>query len=123
MFQANKFLLLLVVFLPGLAFAAPFCVTTQGLTPDCIYDDTTSCRARANQVRGVCTVNASEILTSYGQEKYCLVDSSRVPQCIYIDRSSCESAANSGSVCVNNSFQNVNEIQPDPYQNDPNRNY
>ena len=119
----NKFLLIAFVLFPGLASAAPFCVSTQGLPSECIYEDTTSCKARAFQLKGVCTVNAGEILTSYGSEKYCMVDSTRVPQCIYTDRNSCESAANNGSVCVNNSFQNVNEIQPDPYQNDPNRNY
>lgn len=123
MLSLRKIIFCAALLLPLGVNAAPFCVTTQGLPPDCIYDDTASCRNRAFQLKGVCTVNTAEITTSYGTEKYCMVDSTRVPQCIYIDRSSCDSAVSGGSVCVNNTFRDINEEQPDPYQNDPNRNY
>lgn len=118
-----RFSAFLILVIHQQAIAAPFCVTTQGVPPDCIYEDTTSCRSRATQLKGVCTVNTNEITSAYGTEKFCMVDSTRVPQCIYTDRSSCEGAMNAGSVCVNNNFRNINEIQQDPFENDPNRNY
>jgi hypothetical protein len=118
------FFAIIVAFMPfGSALASPFCVSVTGMPTECIYDDATPCKNRAAQLSGFCTINTSEITAAYGEEKFCIVDSSRVPQCIYVDRTLCESAQSNGSVCVNNNFKNVNEAQPDPFANDPNRNY
>ena len=66
---------LIVAFLPIAAFASPFCVAVIGLPNQCIYDDASSCRARAAQLRGICTINTAEITAGYGHEKFCIVDS------------------------------------------------
>lgn len=103
--------------------ASPFCINVQGLSPDCIYDDTASCKQRAAQMGGACIVNVREITSFTGTEKFCMVDSARVPQCVYADRLACENAQNNGSVCVTNDFGHVKDVQADPFASDPNRNY
>jgi hypothetical protein len=124
MFSPKKsFFVMIVLLMPLTAQASPFCVAVTGLVPECIYEDASSCKTRAMQEAGVCIVNTNEITSAYGTEKFCIVNSSRVPQCIYADRNVCEAAQNNGSVCVNNNFENVNGEQPDPFANDPNRNY
>lgn len=121
-----RILLQLIVFTllsSTLAIAAPFCVTVQGVPPDCIYDDTNACKLRAAQLSGVCTVNTHEITSHVGEEKFCSVDSTRVPQCMFVDRTACENAQNNGAVCVNNTFAKGYDDQIDPFAADPNRNY
>lgn len=121
--RSSFIVILLIVTMPLIAIAAPFCVKVQGIREDCIYDDTSSCKTRAAQLSGICIVNTSEITMATGREKFCLVDSSRMPQCVYADRSGCEAAQRNESVCIINTFHKDNEEQADPFEVDPNRNY
>ncbi len=78
-------LLLLAVPLP--AVAAPFCVETEALPPQCIYFDAASCGKRAAQLGATCSVNGNEVHVSAAVGHYCLLTSSLVSSCIYVDRS------------------------------------
>ncbi|HEU5048438.1 MAG TPA: hypothetical protein VFT64_11425 [Rickettsiales bacterium] len=102
-------------------YASPFCVSVQGMTPECIYTDVMECRQRAQQLNGLCTPNNAEFHLQPGIGKYCLVYSSRVSNCIYHDRNSCDAeAARNGAVCMESPSS---EVQPDPYHQDPNSKY
>ncbi len=105
------------------ANAAPFCVATQEIPAQCDYYDVAQCRDRANELRGVCIANQNEIiLPQPSGGKYCMVDSSRTALCIYNDRDSCEDEAfRHKAVCIE-AVRNQ-QVQPDPYQNDPSRKY
>ena len=109
--------------MPVMAYAAPFCMTLQGIPPQCIYDDARDCKHRAGQLSGICTVNINEITSATGAEKFCSVDSTRTPQCLYVDRNGCENSLSNGSICVNNTFKKMGEVQADPYADQPNRNF
>lgn len=101
--------------------AAPFCVESQGIPPECIYVDAGQCRQRAHEQKGLCVVNPDELTIGTGTGKYCLVDSSRIVQCNYSDFTSCDAEAKKqGAVCIETVTSN---IQRDPYQLDPNRKY
>ncbi len=100
------------------AWAAPFCVVVQGIPPQCMYHDARECWQRANQLHGVCNPNPEEITLPAGSNRFCFVDSSRASQCIYPDRGTCNrDAASKGGACIDN--RDVNPVQPDPYQADP----
>jgi hypothetical protein len=75
------------------AFAAPFCVTVQGLPDQCIYADSGECGKRANQLGGICTANAQQVTTPPGPGSFCLAEGGRVVQCLYADRDSCTADA------------------------------
>jgi hypothetical protein len=84
--------LLFAVPLP--AIAAPFCVQTESVPPQCIYYDASSCNQRAAQMGGHCTVSPNErrVLTpSIGH--YCLVTSGMASLCIYTDENTCQQDA------------------------------
>ena len=80
-------LLLLATPLPALA--APFCLRSQALPPQCIYFDAGSCNERARQLQGYCSVNTAEVHVAGGLGHYCLLTSSLVQSCIYVDRGTC----------------------------------
>ena len=84
------------------AGAAPFCVTTASLPPQCLYVDPGNCRTRAAELHGVCTANPFEVPLTAGFGPYCVVDASRYTFCVYQDLASCSQAANRqrGSICV-----------------------
>ena len=82
---------ILVAPLPALA--APFCVVSQTLPPQCLYFDASSCQTNAAKQNGRCTVNLKEVRLVPGQAQYCLVTSARVSQCIYAERSDCDREA------------------------------
>ena len=93
-------LVLLVTPLPVLA--APFCVSTEALPPQCMFYDAALCEQRAQQLNGLCSVNRSEITVSPGLGHYCLLTSTLVSSCIYADRANCERDAKVQSgACVN----------------------
>jgi hypothetical protein len=86
---------------PPIALAAPFCVQTQAIPPQCIFVDAGSCNERATQLGGTCTINPGEVHVSAGLGHYCLLTSSRVSDCIYADRGACESEAqHQHGVCI-----------------------
>ena len=87
--------------LPIPVFAAPFCVETEALPPQCMYYDAASCESRAQQLNGQCSVNRSEATIPPGLGHYCLLTSTMVSQCIYADRANCERDAKvQGGACV-----------------------
>ena len=61
---------------PATAMAAPFCVQTQAISPQCIFFDAASCNKRAKELGGTCTVDTSQITVSSGVGHYCLLTSS-----------------------------------------------
>jgi len=101
--------------------AAPFCVSQQGLNPECIYTDAIECRKRAAQMNGLCYANPAELNLQPGIGKYCVVYSDHTSSCIYTDRTSCDNdAVRNGGLCVEAPNSNV---QQDPYSKDRNTTY
>ncbi len=91
----------MLLWLPLPAAAAPFCVQTQALPPQCIYFDAGSCNERARQLQGYCSANPSEGHVAAGLGHYCLLTSSQVSLCIYTDRDDCNrDALREHGVCV-----------------------
>jgi hypothetical protein len=74
---------------PVPALAEAFCVTVQGLPDQCIYADAAECQRRAFQLGGVCTANATTIVTPPGPGKFCLAEGGRAVACVYADRNTC----------------------------------
>src|SRR5690242_3270545 len=77
------FIASLLLSAPQPLLAAPFCVQTQALPPQCMYYDAASCSQRAQQLQGSCAVNPKEVKVSSGLGHYCLLNSSLVSMCIY----------------------------------------
>jgi hypothetical protein len=75
------------------AVAAPFCIRTQALSPQCIYYDAGQCQTEAFRQGGVCTVNTAEVHLKPGIGQYCMVTSSVVSLCAYADRGTCAAEA------------------------------
>jgi hypothetical protein len=101
---AHRLLQASLLTLPVPALAAPFCVSTEALPPQCIYHDAATCNQRANQMNGNCTVNPNEpggvrLTPSIGH--YCLVTGGMAALCIYVDQKSCQrDAARQGGGCI-----------------------
>jgi len=118
--------LLMALFLTSLGFAAPvqaaaFCLRLPGGQPQCLYDDATECRRRAEQLFGLCTANPDILTIIPSNGKYCVVSSGHSVQCAYPDRGSCDrEAKRSNSVCIDSTQQ---QEQPDPHRETPNRPY
>src|SRR5271169_794370 len=86
---------------PSVTPAAPFCVQTQAVPPQCVFVDPGSCNERATQMGGTCTVNPAELHVSTGLGHYCLLTSARASACIYADRGACElEAQHQHGVCI-----------------------
>jgi hypothetical protein len=83
------------------AVAAPFCVLTQAVPPQCIFFDASACNERARQLQGYCSVNESEVHVSGGLGHYCLLTSNQVSMCIYLSRDNCDrDARQQHGVCI-----------------------
>jgi hypothetical protein len=92
---------LAILVTPSVTPAAPFCVQTSAIPPQCIFVDADSCNERATQMSGTCTVNPAELHVSAGLGHYCLLTSSQVSACIYADRGTCElEAQHQHGVCI-----------------------
>jgi hypothetical protein len=86
---------------PQPLLAAPFCVQTEALPPQCMFFDAGSCNQRAMELHGTCAVNRQEVHVSAGLGHYCLLTSSLVSMCIYADRGNCDrDAQQQRGVCV-----------------------
>jgi hypothetical protein len=83
----------LALLAPAAAVAAPFCVQSQTIPPQCLYYDASECNQRALQLGGNCTVNPQEVHVSVGLGHYCLLTSSLVSSCIYADATACAAEA------------------------------
>ena len=98
------------------AHAAPFCVQTEGVPPQCIFVDAGSCAEQARKVNGYCTVNTAELHIEPGLGHYCLLSSGLVSNCYYPDSSSCEAEARrQRGVCVSAPAR-AESPPPDPYR-------
>jgi hypothetical protein len=98
------------------ALAAPFCVQTEVIPPQCIYYDPNSCRARANAMSGWCVVNPEEVATPHGTGEYCRYSSSLAVSCDYGDVLNCSrDAARTGGVCVQSPPSGPTNT-PNPFQ-------
>jgi len=92
---------ILLFSMPLPAAAAPFCVQTQSVPPQCIFFDASACNERARQLQGYCSVNESEVHVSGGLGHYCLLTSNQVSMCIYPSRDNCErDARQQHGVCI-----------------------
>ena len=83
-----------IIFLAPLpVVAAPFCVETQTVPPQCMYYDAALCQRDANHQGGLCTVNSREVTIPAGLGHFCLLTSGLASSCIYADRADCEQDA------------------------------
>jgi hypothetical protein len=81
---------LLSLIAPLPVVAAPFCIESMALPPQCMYYDAGLCQQAADQQHGLCAVNPNEVKVSPGIGHYCLLTSSLVSSCIYTDRRDCQ---------------------------------
>ena len=101
MHSLGRSIALLLLAMPLPAVAAPFCVESAALPPQCIYFDAASCAQRASQLGAYCSVNANEVHVQAAVGHYCLLTSTLVSSCIYVDRGSCDrDAAQQHGVCA-----------------------
>lgn len=111
-----------MLLLPACLQAAPFCVSIQGVPPQCYYYDAAQCQRESFRLLGICTANPDEFVVLSGTAAYCVVNSNHYALCAYSDRATCEKQAySSGEVCIDNTASLGK--QPDIYRLDPNRNY
>ena len=93
--------ILLGLLIPAGGHAAPFCIGTEAVPPQCIYYDANDCRKQAVRQGGTCSANAAELHVTTNLGQYCMVTSQRVSLCIYLDRGTCEAdAARQHGACV-----------------------
>jgi hypothetical protein len=90
---------------PKVSVAAPFCVESVGLTPECWYYDVNQCKKEAGKIHARCSANLREITVSAKGVAFCVVDSTKRPECAFQNRESCEDAAarRSGAICFETS--------------------
>lgn len=100
---------------PTAIHAAPFCIQSQALPPQCIYFDPQVCRKDADRQGGTCEVNGSEVRVSINVGQYCVVTSQLVSLCIYSDRGTCTAEAErQHAACTKAPFV-APSAAPDPY--------
>lgn len=114
---AGFYILILAIFFSfGEVKAATFCLVGQGISPQCLYEDVTSCSA-ASTTNTYCDVNPEARIMYYGSQRYCVVGSDRLAQCMYVDRNECSSqAGRARAICIERS-QEQNDINPYRYDN------
>jgi hypothetical protein len=106
----------LAVLLSPPALAAPFCIKSQVLPPQCIYVDARQCDREAQRQGAVCSVNPAELALTPGNGKYCVVTSSRISVCAYADRATCaRDAALQQGTCTDAPPRIAGAGVPDPY--------
>ena len=91
--MAHRYLQTLLLTLPIPALAAPFCVQTQALPPQCIFYDAGSCQQRATQLNGTCSLNTNGVRVTPSIGHYCLLTSGAASLCIYVDENTCQKEA------------------------------
>jgi hypothetical protein len=99
--RSQRLMRVLLLAIPVPASAAPFCVETQAVPPQCIYYDANSCSQRAGQLGGLCSVNENELHLTPSIGHYCLVTAGMASQCIYADQNTCaQDAQRQQGACV-----------------------
>jgi len=101
---------------PMPAKAAPFCVQTQAVPPQCIYVDASSCNKRANQLGGTCTVNPEEVQVTGAIGHFCLLTSGLVSSCIYPSKDDCDREARHQQGVCTHTTQLPESPTPDPFR-------
>ena len=98
--------------------AAPFCLRTPAVPPQCLYVDPGLCRSDARAQGGECIVNPTQPQPVRGSGQYCIVVSGGSLECEYPDRSPCERAASRMSTgCVEAPRSNGGETPlADPFR-------
>ena len=97
------------------ALAAPFCLVTQNVPPQCIYFDPNDCRREADHQRGLCEVNPQEVALTPGIGTYCVVTASQVSLCEYQDYTTCVRAATrEGGICAAAPVPTIGNAPPSP---------
>lgn len=84
------------------ALAAPFCIQSQTLPPQCNYYDAQECQHDAARQGGVCSVNPQQkAMLQPGEGQYCIVTSGGASACVYADRGTCmREAEREGAACT-----------------------
>ncbi len=109
--MVSKLFILSLTVLLGLAVnlpvsAAPFCVSSHGLTSECLYYDADQCRRRAQESSGLCSVNRAEVKFPRGAGTVCLIGIGGIAECIYPDVEACEKTAKKNkAICALNSSE------------------
>jgi hypothetical protein len=101
--------------LPVAAQAAPFCIESQALSPQCIYYDADTCRREAYRQGAICSANKDEVRLTTNVGQYCLVTSQLVSLCIYSDRGTCSADAERQHGTCTNAPTVAPSAAPDPY--------
>ncbi len=112
--------LLAVAALPApAALAAPFCLETQTVPPQCIYFDVNDCRREASHQQAACVINPQEASLTPSGGAYCVVTSGLASSCDYQDASACfREAVHQGGICVSAPAAPAGNT-PNPYQSRP----
>lgn len=96
------------------ALAAPFCLKSQIIPPQCIYYDARQCNQEAQRQGAVCSANPAEMKLTRGAGQYCVITSARTSVCAYADRGTCDRDATSQhGTCTDSPGQKGG--LPDPY--------
>ena len=119
--QTNSFesagllsLLVLGILMPAAGHAAPFCLQSDAIPPQCIYFDAALCAKDAAKQGGECSANRAEVVLVPNVGKYCMVTSQRASLCIYASITSCQNAAKAqGGACVE--LYGTGSGAPNPY--------
>jgi len=84
------------------ARAAPYCLQTVGIPPQCMFGDVGQCRKEALRVNGVCNVNPREVeFPKTPAGRFCLVQNGPILECRYVDRRTCDvESARRSAICV-----------------------
>jgi hypothetical protein len=99
--RSRRLLQVLALAVPAPVSAAPFCVQTESVPPQCIYYDAASCNQRAVQMKGRCSVNPDGVRLVPSIGHYCLVTSGMASLCIYTDETAClQEAQRQQGACV-----------------------
>jgi hypothetical protein len=107
---------MLVLAEPLAALAAPFCVRTESISPQCLYFDARECGTRAAQMGGTCVANPAEIHVSSTLGHYCLLTSGPVASCIYNDPGVCAAEAQHQHGACILAPDRPESPAPDPYR-------
>lgn len=97
---ATGFLLSIVLPAPA-ALAAPYCLQTAAISPQCIYDDPGICQKDALRQGGACVANPDGQVVLQGTGAYCLAIAGGHAYCTFEDVNQCVRAAGrEGGACI-----------------------
>ena len=103
------------ILLPSSVLAAPFCIESQALPPQCMYYDAASCEREATRQQAACSVNVKELPLSNNVGQYCMVTSGGASQCFYSDRTTCAADATRQHGLCTNAPTVAPSAAPDPF--------